>query len=100
MHTRKRLDDVVGDFFFSNGISIHVARSPYFVRMTSIAVNEGEPSYVPPGDHKLKTTVLDRAHDKVGILMEQMKACWMDSGCSIIMDGWTDNSHRPRTNTF
>ena len=63
-----------------------------------MAVNEGEPSYMPPGDHKLRTTVLDRAYDKVGILMEQMKACWMESGCSIIMDGWTDISHRPLIN--
>ena len=27
MHARDRLDDVVGDFFFSNGISTHVAIS-------------------------------------------------------------------------
>ena len=63
-----------------------------------MAVKEGEPSYVPPGDHKLRTTVLDRAYDKVGILMELMKACWMDSGCSIIMDGWTNISYRSLIN--
>ena len=70
MHARDRLDDVVGDFFFSNGIPIRVAQSPFFARMMSMTVKEGEPSYVPPGDHKLRTTVLDRVYDKCGILME------------------------------
>ena len=70
MHVRDRLDDIVCDFFFSNDISTHVARPPYSVRMMSMAVNKGEPSYVSPGDHKLRTTVLDRAYDKFGILIE------------------------------
>ena len=78
MHAMEWLDDVVGDFFFFNDIPTYVAQSPYFVRMMSMAVNEGEPSYVPPGDHKLRTTLLDRDYDKVGVLMEQMKECWMD----------------------
>ena len=70
MHARDWLDDVVGDFFFANDISTHVAQSPYFLRMMSMEVNKGEPSYVSLGEHKLRTTVLDRAYDKVEILME------------------------------
>lgn len=53
---------------------------------------------MPPGDHKLRTTVLDRVYDKVGVLIEQMKECWMDSSCGIIMDGWTDISYHPLIN--
>ena len=85
MHTREWLDDV-GGFFFSNGIPTLTAQSPYFVRMTSM-VAKGGPSYLPSGGHKLRTTVLDRAYDRVGISTEHMNACWIKAATLSWMGG-------------
>ena len=98
MDIKNQLDEVVGEFFFANGIPLHVTRSLYYRKMMSIVAKYRGPSFVPPCEHKFKTTVLDRQYNNVGVLMEMMKACWIESGCNIIMDGWTDIRHRPLIN--
>ena len=45
------------------------------------------PSFVPLGETKLRTTILDKEYSKVNILVEDMRKIWMTEGCSIIMDG-------------
>ena len=55
-------------------------------------------SFVPPSEHKLRTTILDEEYSKVALLFEDMKCTWVRTGCSIVMDGWTDVRHRPLIN--
>jgi hypothetical protein len=97
MQLKDDIDDAIGKFFFANGIPFHVARSPYYKEMISMVARRG-PSYVPPGETKLRTTILDKNYSKINLLMEKMKECWVKTGCNIVMDGWTDISHRPLIN--
>ena len=53
------IDDAVGRFLFSNGIPFHFSHSPYYKEMVQALVRVG-PSYVPPGETKLRTVVLER----------------------------------------
>ncbi|XP_059072621.1 uncharacterized protein LOC131873636 [Cryptomeria japonica] len=94
---RDEIDESIGNFFFANGIPFHVSRSPYYRKMIDM-VAKGGPSYVPPRETKMRTSILDKSYSKINILMEKMKACWVALGCSIVMDGWTNISHRPLIN--
>ncbi|KAH9292010.1 hypothetical protein KI387_042802, partial [Taxus chinensis] len=90
-------DDAIGKLFFACGIPFHVARSPYYKDVVAKITRAG-PSYVPPGETKLRTTILDKNYSKINILMEKMKATWVTTGCNIIMDGWTNIRHHPLIN--
>ena len=54
--------------------------------------------FIPPGETKLCTTILDKEYSKINILMEDMRQTWVSDGCFIIMDGWTDIKHQPLIN--
>ncbi|KAH9302637.1 hypothetical protein KI387_014220 [Taxus chinensis] len=96
---REEADDAIGKLFYTAGIPFNVARSPYYKEaMTKVA--KAGTNYVPPGDTKLRTTILDRNSSTVNLLMEEMKVTWVSHGCSIIMDGWTDIRHCPLINVI
>ena len=63
---RDDTDDAIGKFIFANGIPFHVVRSPYYKEMVQAIAKIG-PSYVPPGEHKLRTTILDRQVSKINV---------------------------------
>ena len=58
----------------------------------------GGPSFVLPGEHKLRTTILDKEYAKISLEKETLRPIWEEYGCSIIMDGWTDIRNRPLIN--
>lgn len=84
VQVKDEANDAIGKFF-ANGIPFHVTRSPYYKEAIAKVIRAG-PSYVPPGETKLRTTILDN-YSKINILTERMKDTWVTSGCNIIMDG-------------
>ena len=98
-YVQKRDDTyaAIGIFLFANGIPFHVARSPYYKEMVQTIAAIGT-SYVPLGEHNLRTTVLERQVSKINVQKEQMRQTWARFGCSIVMDGWTDISKHPLIN--
>ena len=91
---RDDTDDAIGKFLFANRIPFHVVRSPYYKEMVQAIARIG-PSSVPPGEHKLITTILDRQVSKINVQKERMRQTWLRFGCSILwMDGLTsENAH-------
>jgi len=53
---------------------------------------------VPLGEHKLRTTVLERHVSNINVQKEELRQTWVRLGCSIVMDGWTDIAKRPLIN--
>ena len=94
---RDRADGAIGRFIFANGIPFHVSRSPYYKEMVAAIADVGT-SYVPPGEHKLRTTILENEVSKINVQKEDMRQTWARCGCSIVMDGWTDIAKRPLIN--
>ncbi|KAH9289309.1 hypothetical protein KI387_033426, partial [Taxus chinensis] len=97
VQSREVVDSSIAKFFFANAIPFHVSRSPFFKQMFKDVIAAGS-SYVPPGEHKLRTNLLDKEYSKVSVVMEEMRQTWIRVGCSIIMDGWTDIKHQPLIN--
>lgn len=96
MH-RDEADDVVVDFFMANGISFNSTSSPYYKEMVKKIIAAGA-GYAPPNYNKMRTSLLDKGATRMQGFMEKLKKSWLFSGCSIIMDGWTDIQQRPLLN--
>jgi hypothetical protein len=96
---REATESSIAKFFFAHAIPFHAARSSYFKQMVKDIATVG-PSFIPLGNHKLRTTLLDKKHSKFNVLMEEMRQTWMRTGCSIVMDGWTDIRHQPLINVI
>jgi hypothetical protein len=94
---RDEVDDVVADFFMANGISFNSTHSPYYKEMVRKIIDVG-PGYTPPGYNKMRTSLLDKRVTRVQGLMGDLKQSWILTGCSIVMDGWTDIQQRPLLN--
>ena len=96
---RDEADDAIADFFMANGISFNATRSPYYKDMVQKIIAAGT-GYAPPGYNKMRTSLLDRGVTRMHGLMEDLKQSWVQSGCSIFMDGWTDIQQRPLLNVI
>lgn len=71
------LKDKIGEgidiFLCSNGIPLHVTWSPYYKEMMQLVARGGGPSFVPPGEHKLHTTILDKEYTKIALEKENLR---------------------------
>ena len=97
IQAKERVEESIGRFLVAHDIPYHVSRSSFYKQMCK-DIYAADPSFVPRGETKLHTTILDKEYSKVNILMEDMRQTWMSDGCSIIMDGWTDLKHRSLIN--
>ena len=94
---KNEAEDAIAKFFFANGISFNATRSPQYKEMM-VKIYASGPSFQPPGYNKLRTTLLDRGVSKMQGVMEGLRKSWVDYGCSIVMDGWTNIQQRPLLN--
>lgn len=79
-------DDAIAKLFFGNDIPFNVTCSPFYKEASKKAYVAGA-SYVPPKEHKMRTTFLDRHYSKVNLLIKDLKELWNMTGCSTVMDG-------------
>eukprot|EP01018_Ginkgo_biloba_P020548 Gb_02890 [translate_table: standard] len=97
IENRGEVDLAIARFFYANGISFNVARSPCYGEMVKAIM--GAPSgYKPPSFEKLHTTLVDTEKSRVKEEVAPLKHAWSIDGCSIVMDGWTDIRNRPLLN--
>ncbi|XP_059078050.1 uncharacterized protein LOC131876626 [Cryptomeria japonica] len=94
---REAVDAAIGRFFYANGISFNVARSPFYEEMVR-AINNAPAGYKPPEYEKLRTTLVDKEKSRLEEQTAPLKRVWAQEGCSIVMDGWTDARNRPLLN--
>ena len=94
---RDDTNDSIGRFLFANGIMFYVARSPYYKEMVQ-TIAAVRPSYVLPGEHKLRTTVLERKVLKINVQKEHMRQTWVRVGALLLsMGGQTSVSTHSST---
>eukprot|EP01018_Ginkgo_biloba_P004216 Gb_09014 [translate_table: standard] len=84
-------------FFYGNGISFNVARSPYYGEMVKAIIGASS-GYKPLGFEKLHTTLVDKEKPRIKEEVVPLKHAWSIDGCSIIMDGWTNIRNYPLVN--
>ncbi|XP_031278541.1 uncharacterized protein LOC116136999 [Pistacia vera] len=69
-------------------------------RPSGIHINEAAigPRYKHPNYHALRVNLLRDAKKEVQLLIDSYRKIWKNVGCTLMADGWTDNSHRSLIN--
>ena len=92
-------DTKVGRCLFTNGVPFNLVRSPYWREMVE-AINEAPRGYRGPGYEKLRTTILHKEKKNVENLLKPIRDSWIQTGLSIVSDGWKDCKNRPLINVI
>eukprot|EP01018_Ginkgo_biloba_P003945 Gb_13979 [translate_table: standard] len=97
MGNRENIDLAIARFFYSCGILLNVARSPYYEEMVR-TINNGPQGYKPLGYETPCTTLIDKEKSRVDKDLEPVQSEWPKVGLSIIMNEWTNRRNRPLLN--
>ncbi|XP_031266131.1 uncharacterized protein LOC116124550 [Pistacia vera] len=92
-----RADMAVARLFYDSCIPTNVINSIYFQPMADVIAAIG-PGYKIPTYHNLRVNLLRDVKKEVQLLVDSYKKTWEDVGCTLMANGWTDNSHRSLIN--
>ncbi|KAL9246896.1 hypothetical protein vseg_020376 [Gypsophila vaccaria] len=84
----------VGRFFFENAIDFSAVTSPSFQSMMGFSSNKGEAVHSIPSVRELKGWILEDELSDIENYVKNVRLSWARTGCSILLDGWTDQSGR------
>ena len=77
----------ISKFFYHSGAPLDVADSPYFHKMLDMVRRSG-PEWKCPSAQALSDQLLQEEMVSIKKNQMEMKASWMVSGCTIMMDRW------------
>ncbi|XP_057804187.1 uncharacterized protein LOC131019614 [Salvia miltiorrhiza] len=87
----------IGRFFFENGISFNCIESLSFVSMCRSIGLYGKGLKVS-SKHKLSTWILKEEVKTTDVIVDDIKRSWIQTGVSILSDGWKDMRGRSLIN--
>ncbi|XP_031496371.1 uncharacterized protein LOC116261699 isoform X2 [Nymphaea colorata] len=61
-------------------------------------LSKGLAGFEQPSYHEMRTWILKEEIDRTQIMLEDKKKTWSKTGCSIMVDGWTDDKSKNLTN--
>ncbi|KAL6498583.1 hypothetical protein OROHE_026524 [Orobanche hederae] len=91
------IDMVVPQCTILEKATVLVANDPYWLPMIDGIAEYGK-GFKPPTMHELRTWVLKAEVDDINIIYEDHKKAWKTYGCTIMLDGWTDQKQRALMN--
>ncbi|XP_010247496.1 PREDICTED: uncharacterized protein LOC104590486 isoform X3 [Nelumbo nucifera] len=92
-------DMAVAKFMYDAGIPFSAANSFYFQLMADAIAAVG-PGYKMPSYHSLRGKLLNKTVQETGELCQELKRSWEVTGCSVLVDRWTDRTDRTVLNFF
>ena len=95
----QEVDAKVARFFYSNGLSFHVASTKSFQEMCA-ALRNAPLSWVPTTPWNLAHKLLKAEVTTIKSRLEIVLATCAEYGFTIASDGWTDTRHRPLMNVM
>ncbi|XP_058105664.1 uncharacterized protein LOC131249115 [Magnolia sinica] len=87
----------IARFFYDVGVDFDAAKSPYLQQMLDAAAGCGGMSEVP-SYHELRGWILQEEVEETREHVKAVKRSWERTGCSILLDGWTDEKGRSLIN--
>ncbi|KAK4259931.1 hypothetical protein QN277_006209 [Acacia crassicarpa] len=94
---RDRTCQYIAQFFYRNGIAFNVARTKSFKLMVDTIGNYGK-HLKPPSYHELRVPFLKKEIERTNEMLKKHKEEWVNFGCSIMSDAWTDKKNRTLIN--
>ncbi|KAI3842174.1 hypothetical protein MKW92_013889 [Papaver armeniacum] len=94
----RQIQRCIGRFFFENGIDFSAANSPYFQKMVRALIGCRSVVYKVPSCDDLKGWILQEELKASQEHVREIVHSWGSTGCSILLDGWTDGKGRDLIN--
>ncbi|KAG8380463.1 hypothetical protein BUALT_Bualt06G0018000 [Buddleja alternifolia] len=86
----------IGKFFYESGLDLDAVNLPSFQKMISLC--SGETKYQIPTPQELKGSIFKDVMKEMSDYVNDVRNSWADTGCSILLDGWTDEKGRNMIN--
>ena len=83
----------VAKFFYTSAIPFNCVKNPEFEKMCHLIGKYGL-GFKPPSYHEIRETCLKKEMSHMEELLEEHKAEWKRTGCTIMSDAWTDKKRR------
>ncbi|KAJ0511839.1 putative ribonuclease H-like superfamily [Helianthus annuus] len=96
MQSKEKVHEVnlaIAMWFYDACIPINACNSPYFQLAVDKIASIGY-GYKAPNYHALRVNLLKDAKTSVGLIIDSYRSDWVESGCTIMSDGWRDIRHR------
>ncbi|KAJ6848549.1 uncharacterized protein M6B38_275030 [Iris pallida] len=87
----------IGRFLYDVGVPLDAVNSVHFQPMVD-AIAAAGPGLQVPSYHEFRGTILKRCIGEVTGLLEQCKASWARTGCSVMADEWTTETGKTLIN--
>ncbi|GER51284.1 hAT transposon superfamily protein [Striga asiatica] len=98
--TSRKTKKFIGRFFYETGLNIDAVSSPAFRRMIShFSENTNRPIEIPT-HRELKGWIFDDAMGEILEYLDRNRTSWTETGCTILLDGWTDKTGRELVNVL
>ncbi|XP_057547057.1 uncharacterized protein LOC130825708 [Amaranthus tricolor] len=94
---QENAEESVAMFFFENKLDFSVARSSSYQLMIE-AIGKCGSGFSGPSAETLKTTWLESVKSKMNLAFRDTEKEWIRTGCTIVVDTWTDNKSRAIVN--
>ncbi|KAK6136216.1 hypothetical protein DH2020_030048 [Rehmannia glutinosa] len=92
METKKN----IGRFFYESGLDFDAVNLPSFQRMISLCSDQTECHF--PTCQELKGWIFKDVMKEVREYVDEIRNSWAETGCSILLDEWTDEKGRNLVN--
>ncbi|WOL14986.1 hypothetical protein Cni_G23767 [Canna indica] len=87
----------IGRFLFEAGVPLEAVNSAYFQPMVDAIASAG-PGLGTFSYHDFRGWILKRSLDEVNNTLEQYKATWSRTGCTVLADEWTTSTGKTLIN--
>eukprot|EP00253_Pinus_taeda_P002771 PITA_02771 len=95
IHSQAR--KAIANFWYYSDIPFHYARSPYWQAMIDAIAIAG-PRFKAPTSESLRTDLLLESVEDVMLVLAEFRSSWVETGCTIMSDGWIDQRNRTLIN--
>ncbi|KAI0526896.1 hypothetical protein KFK09_002489 [Dendrobium nobile] len=90
---RNRVCLDIARFIYENGIPFNVVRSPSWINMLRSVGSYGRGLQLP-SMYELRTWMLNEEVKTTSKMVDDVKKTWIETGVTIMSDGWSDIRHR------
>ncbi|KAI3873146.1 hypothetical protein MKX03_031522 [Papaver bracteatum] len=94
----RQIQRCIGRFFIENGIDFSAASSSTFEKMIHALVGGESTTFKVPSRDDLKGWILEGELKAMREHVQEVVCSWGSTGCSILLDGWTDEKGRNMVN--
>ncbi|KAJ6793494.1 Uncharacterized protein M6B38_236415 [Iris pallida] len=96
---RKEVDKAIVKYIVNSNLTFDLLRSSEF-REVCIAIANSGPGYEPPSSEHACAKLLAELKDEADVHVRSVKRMWEKSGCTLMLNSWSEGRDMPYLNVF